>query len=144
MGLQQGAPARNNGEQNIQYFRKHVTFDGSAGIAYTANPNGLGAGIFNLGTLPAGSLILGAISGVDVGTVFNAGTNNRLNIGVSGTAAKWAAVSSLLTAGFVPMAVAAGHRLAVDTVVLVTLDITGTAPTTGDIEIIVAYLAPNG
>lgn len=144
MGLQQGHPARNNGEQNIQFFRKHVTFDGSAGIAYNANPDNLGVGTFILGVIPLGSLILGPISGVDVGVVFNAGTNNRLNFGIVGTTQKWAANSSLLTAGFVPMAVAAGHRVAADTTVIVTMDVTGTAPTTGDIEAILAFVPPNG
>lgn len=143
-GLQTGVPARNDGKQDIQFLRQRVTFDGSAGIAYTANRDGLGVGIFQLGVIPAGSLILGPISGVDVNTVFNAGTNNRLNIGISGTAAKWAATSSLLTAGFVAMAVAAGHRVAVDTPIIVTLDVTGTAPTTGDVELALAFLPPNG
>lgn len=143
MGLQTGRPARNDGYENIQYFRQRITFDGSAGLIYTADRDGLGAGIFNLGTLPNGAIMVAPISGVDVNTVFNAGTNNRLNIGISGTAAKYAATSSLLTAGFVAMAVAVGHRVAADTVIVVTLDITGTAPTTGDVEIVVAFVTPN-
>lgn len=143
MGLQQGLTARNNGEQTIQYLRQRVTFDGSAGIAFTANRDGLGAGIFNLGVIPNGSIILAAISGVDVAIVFNAATNNRLNIGIAGTAAKYASVLSLLALGTIPMAVAVGHRVAADTTIVVTLDITGTAPTTGDIELILAYLTPN-
>lgn len=143
MGLQQGRPARNDGYQGVETFRQRVTFDGSAGYAYTANPDALGAGIFYLGTIPAGSLIVAPISGVDVNTVFNAATNNRANIGISGTAAKYAATSSLLTAGFVAMAVAVGHRVAVDTPIIVTLDITGTAPTTGDVEFAIAFIPPN-
>lgn len=134
-GLQQGVPARNNNEQNVHYLRQGLTFDGSRG-------SGTGAA-FVIGVIPAGSIIIGPISGVDVGTVFNAGTNNRLNIGISGTPAKYAATSSLLTAGFVAMAVAAGHRVTVDTPILVTPDVTGTAATTGDAEVVIAYIPPN-
>lgn len=144
MGLQQGVPARNNGEQDIHYLRQRVTFDGSAGIAYNSNRDNIAAGSFNLGTIPNNSIILAPLSGVDVNVVFNAGTNNRLNIGVTGTTAKWASVLTLLGLGFIPAAVAAGHRVAADTTILVTLDITGTPPTTGDIEVVVAYIPPNG
>lgn len=136
-----GTVARNNYDQDIAYLRKRVTIAGaSAGglptVAYTATT-------INMGTLPAGATILSAISGVDVLTVFNAGTNNRLNIGITGTTAKYASNSSLLTAGFVAMAVAVGHTVDVDTPIIATLDITGTTPTTGDVTIVIAYTKGN-
>lgn len=137
-----GNTARNNYDQDIAYLRKRVTFNGAAAtngggtIAYTNTT-------ITLGTIPAGATILAPISGVDVLTVFNAGTNNRLNIGITGTTAKYASVLTLLTAGFVPMAVAVGHTVDVDTPIILTLDITGTAPTTGDVTIVIAYTKGN-
>lgn len=137
MGLQTGLPARNAGTQQVHFLRKRITFDGSGTNALPASA------AFNIGTIPADSIILGPLSGVDVNTVFNAGTNNRLNIGISGTPAKYAATSSLLTAGFVPMAVAVGHRVTVDTTILVTPDVTGTAATTGDVDVVIAFIPYN-
>lgn len=129
--------ARDASTQQVHFLRKRITFDG-------AGTNAVGAGAaFVIGRIPAGAIILGPISGVDVNTVFNAGTNNRLNIGIAGTPAKYAATSSLLTAGFVPMAVAAGHRVTVDTDILVTPDVTGTAATTGDVDVVIAYIPYN-
>lgn len=136
-----GTVARNNYDQDIAYLRKRVTLAGaSAGglptVAYTNTT-------INMGVLPAGATILSAVSGVDVLTVFNAGTNNRLNIGITGTTAKYASNSSLLTAGFVAMAVAVGHTVDVDTPIIATLDITGTTPTTGDFTIVIAFTKGN-
>lgn len=136
-----GTVARNDYNQDIKYLRKRITLAGaSAGglptVAYTNTT-------INMGTIPAGATILSPISGVDVLTVFNAGTNNRLNIGITGTTAKYAANSSLLTAGFVAMAVAVGHTVDVDTPIIATLDITGTTPTTGDFTIVIAYSMGN-
>lgn len=137
MGLQTGVPARDAGTQQVHFLRKRITFDGSG-------TNAVGtAAAFNIGTVPANSIILGPLSGVDVNTVFNAATNNRLNIGITGTPAKYAATSSLLALGFIPMAVAVGHRVAVDTAILVTPDVTGTAATTGDVDVVIAYIPYN-
>lgn len=137
-----GTVARNNYDQDIGYLRKRVTFNGAAAsnglptVAYTNTT-------INLGVLPAGATILAPISGVDVLTVFNAGTNNNLSIGITGTTAKYASASSLLTAGFVAMAVAVGHTVDVDTPLIATLNITGAAPTTGDIVIVIAFTKGN-
>lgn len=137
-----GTTARNNYDQDIAYLRKRVTFNGAAAtnggptIAYTNTT-------ITLGVIPAGATILAPISGVDVLTVFNAGTNNNVAIGITGTTGKYATASSLLTVGFVPMAVAVGHTVDVDTTIIVTLNITGTAPTTGDVTIVLAYTKGN-
>lgn len=136
-----GTVARNNYDQDVAYLRKRITIAGaSAGglptVAYTNTT-------INLGTIPAGATILSAISGVDVLTVFNAGTNNRMNIGITGSTAKYGSVLSLLTAGFVAMGVAVGHTVDVDTPLIATLDITGTTPTTGDFTIIIAFTKGN-
>jgi hypothetical protein len=128
-----GSTARNDNNQDIKYLRKRVTVAQQLAGLVTVT----------LGTIPSGAVILAPISGVDVNTVFNAGTNNRLNIGITGTTAKYASNSSLLTAGFVAMAVAVGHRVAADTTIIATLDITGTAATTGDVDIVIAFTVDN-
>lgn len=137
MGLQQGIPARDAGYQNIQYLRKRMTFDGAGQGAVGTSA------AFVIGRLPAGAIIQPQASGVDVTTVFNAATNNRLNVGIAGTPAKYGAVLSLLALGFVPCAVAVGHRLLVDTDILITPDVTGTAATTGDCDVLIAYILAN-
>lgn len=131
MPLNTNTPARNDLYQNVQYLRKRILYTDSATT-------------IKLGTIPAGSIILAPISGVDVQTVFNAGTNNRINIGITGSTAKYAANSSLATAGFVPMAVAVGHHVDVDTDIILTVDVTGTAATTGEARVFIAYITPNG
>lgn len=130
MPLNRSTPARNDGFQCIQYIRKRFQFSD-------------GAQTVLIGTIPAGAIILGPVSGVDVQTVFNYGTNNRVNIGITGTLAKYAANLSLTTAGFVPMAVAVGHHLDVDTEIYGQIDVTGTAGTTGDARFLIAYATAN-
>lgn len=130
MPLQNGTQARNDLFQDVQYIRRRILFsDGAATV--------------KIGTLPAGAMILAPISGVDVQTVFNYGTNNRVNIGVSGALAKYAANSSLTALGFVPMAVAVGHHVDVDTDIFAQVDVTGTAGTTGEARVIIAYMTAN-
>jgi hypothetical protein len=128
-----GSVARNLTVQAVHYLRKRVTVAQQLAGLVTVT----------VGTIPSGAVIIAPISGVDVNTVFNAGTNNRVNIGITGTTAKYAANSSLLTAGFVAMAVAVGHRVAADTTIIATLDVTGTAATTGDFDIVIAYTVDN-
>lgn len=136
-GLQTTKPSRNDGFQGVQYFNQRVTFDGNGTGAV-----GYAAGAVSF-VVPAGSVILSALSGIDTLTVFNAGTNNRFQVGISGTVSKYGLNLTGSTAGFAPCAVAAGHRVDVDTTVLFTPDITGTAPTTGDVNCVLAFIPPN-
>jgi hypothetical protein len=128
-----GSVARNDYTQSIDYLR----------VKFTVADVAAGATTKTVGVLPAGATILSPISGVDVLTVFNAATNNRLNIGITGTTAKYASNSSLLTAGFVAMAVAVGHTVTVDTPIIATLDVTGGSQTTGDCTVVIAYVKAN-
>lgn len=60
-------PARNNGEQNIAYLRKKVSYlDGATAVV-------------QVGTLPVGAIVLRG--GVVVTTAFNAASTNVLDIG---------------------------------------------------------------
>jgi hypothetical protein len=129
VGLNNQIPARDAGYQNVQYFRKRVQFTDTV--------------LTTRFRIPAGAIILLPLSGVDVQTVFNAGTNNRVQIGDASGASKYGLNVSLAAVGFVPIAVAVGHKVAVETDIIVTLDVSGTAATTGDAEVILAFINAN-
>lgn len=132
MPLNSGLPARNDLYQNLQYLRKNLVF-GDTGAKV-------------VGKIPAGAIIIRAASGVNVQTVTNAGTNNRIDIGFINDSTTdddyYGTDMSLTTAGFVPLDENVGGRVAVDTTITATLDLTGTAATTGDIDVIIAYVLP--
>jgi hypothetical protein len=99
-----------------------------------------------VGTLPAGAIILEAISGVYVSEVFNAGTNNRLDIGASTDSGtnNYSTLLTLLGIGFIELdEVAATLMVSADTTISAYVDVTGTAATTGVASIVIAYIADN-
>ncbi len=131
-------PPREYHHQMVHYMRKGFTFadDGSE---------------LDVGTLPAGAVIIQPMSGIFVHTVFNAGTGNVADVGTNGGATgadddpdEFAADLALGTVAFVPLDVAsANYRPAVDTNITVSVDLTGTAATTGDAECIICYVLDN-
>ena len=126
-----GSTARNLQEQMVHYLRK--------GLAYNS-----GAGPHKIGTIPAGALIIKPASGVHVVTVANAATNKQADVGTLATADLFGTDLSLATATFVPLDEAiGGYRVAVDTDLYVTLDITGSGSTTGDFEFVIAFIPDN-
>ncbi len=129
MPLNANTTARDAGFQNVQYYRKRIQFS-----------DGVLTWKFKI---PAGAIILAPLSGVDVQTVFNAGTNNRVQIGDASNASKYGLNVSLAALGFAPMAVAVGHKVTVDTDIVFTVDNSGTAATTGDAELVLAYIPAN-
>lgn len=128
-----GSTARDDVNQDVKYLRKKITVAQQLAGLVTVT----------IGVIPSGAIILAPISGVDVTTVFNAGTNNLVSIGITGTTTKYASGSSMATVGFVAMAVAVGHRVAADTTLIATLNVTGTAATTGDVDIVIAFISDN-
>lgn len=129
MPLNNTTTARDAGFQNVQYYRKRVQFS-----------DGVLTWKFKI---PAGAVILAPLSGVDVQTVFNFGTNNRVQVGDASGVSKYGLNLSLLAAGFVPIAVAVGHKVTVDTDIVFTVDNSGTAGTTGDAELVLAFIPAN-
>lgn len=129
MPLNANTTARDAGFQNVQYYRKRIQYS-----------DGVLTWKFKI---PAGSIILAPISGVDVQTVFNFGTNNRVQIGDASNPSKYGLNVSLAALGFAPMAVAVGHKVTVDTDIVFTVDNSGTAATTGDAELVLAYIPAN-
>jgi hypothetical protein len=127
--LQTFPSARHNAINQVNYLRANVVFGAANGVAVV------------LGAIPAGSIILKAMSGVQVNTVFNAGTLNTLDVGSAATGTLFSAAGSLTALAFVPLNAATGvFRVASDTVITFTPNLTGTAATTGDADVFIAYI----
>jgi len=124
-------PARNSGDQTINYLRAPISF-------LMGN-----TGIVQVGTLPAGAVVLRAI--VVVTTAFNAGTNNFLKVGIVGSDASILSTVTLTATGVITatsvLATAAATSTAptVDTQIICTSLMTGTAATAGAGFVIVEY-----
>lgn len=123
--------ARQFHTQQVHYLRRGITFADN-GVAVT------------VGEIPAGALILKPASGVHVVTVFNAGTSNVLDIGTSADDDLFGTDLALGTANFVPLDESiGGYRVAATTTITATVALSGTAATTGDAEVVIAYIPDN-
>ncbi len=122
-----GQVARQYSYQLVHYLTKAFTYadDGS---------------VLTVGTVPAGATILKPLSGVQVNTVFNAGSTNVLDIGTAANDDLYATDLALGTATFVPLDEAVGLTMSADTTIIATVDLTGTAATTGSGVVIIAYV----
>ena len=122
-------PARSSGDQTINYLRAPFTF--VAG----------NTGIVQLGTLPTGSVVLRC--SVVVSTVFNAGTNNFLKVGIVGSDASIISSASLTALGNITatavLTAAATITPTVDTQIIVTSLATGTQATTGSGFVVIEF-----
>lgn len=125
--------ARNFHQQMVHYLRR--------GIDYT-----LKGGVVDVGTIPAGSLIVYSASGVFVTQIFN-GTANAINIGASTDPGQdnFGTALSVAALGQVPLdeGVNISPVVAVDTKIQANLaGITG-APTAGTGIIMIAFVPNN-
>lgn len=123
-------PARQYHQQMVHYLRLGLVF-GDNGVAKT------------VGVIPAGALILKALSGVQVTTVFNAGTTNVLDIGTSADDDLFATDLAMGALAFVPLDEAVSPLVAADTTITATLGLTGTAATTGAAIVVIAFIPDN-
>ena len=115
-------------QQMVHFLRKT--------IAYTDNGSAIA-----VGTIPAGSLILKAASGVHVTTAFDAGTGNVLDVGPTTNDDLWGTDLALGTATFVPLDEAVGGFLVTsDTDIIATPALSGTAATAGSAEVVICYI----
>jgi hypothetical protein len=98
-----------------------------------------------VGVIPAGSVVLKPLSGVNVSQVFNAGSTNVCDWGPSTDSGTdlWATDLALGALAFVPLDEAVAMYVSVDTTVQIAIDLTGTAATTGVGQAIVTYIPPN-
>ena len=125
-------PARVPSQQVISYLRKKIT--------YADNGKAL-----VVGTIPAGALIIKPMSGMQVTTVFNAGTNNYVDIGTTADDDLFGTDLSGAALAFVPLDEAiGGFRVAADTTITATVGLTGTAATAGEAEVVICYAAVEG
>lgn len=125
-----GTNARNLQIQAVHYLRKGFTYadDGS---------------VLTVGTIPSGALILKPLSGVFVNVAFNAGSTNVLDIGTSANDDLYATDLALGSIAFVPLDEAVSMVVAADTTITATVDLSGTAATTGQGEIVIAFIPDN-
>lgn len=101
-----------------------------------------GAGPFTIGTIPAGSLILKPISGVQVNVAFS-GTNPVADIGTTDNDDLYGTDLDLDAAvGFVPLDEAVSMIVAVDTTLTVTLNLDTPVAADGTGVVVIAYI-PN-
>lgn len=119
-------PARQYHTQQVHYLQKAFTF---SDIAAT-----------EIGTLPAGATIIRPMSGVQVNTVFNAGTANVIDIGTLADDDLYATDLAGGTATFVPLDENVNVTMAADTTLYVKYVPTGTAATTGAAVAIICYV----
>lgn len=117
--------------QLVHYLRKSITF----------SDNGTAV---EVGIVPAGALILKPLSGLHVTTVFNAGTNNFIDVGTTDNDDLFGTDLSGTATNFVPLDEAVGDYLCTSaTRITATVGLTGTAATTGAAEVVIAYLPDN-
>jgi hypothetical protein len=125
-----GSTARELSLQVKHYFRKGFTYadDGQ---------------VLTVGTLPAGALISKPDSGVYVNVAFNAGSTNVLDIGTAANDDLYATDLALGSIAFVPLDEAVSMVVAADTTITATVDLTGTAASAGEGEIVICYIPDN-
>lgn len=124
-----GVPARDIGYDVVQCLSTSFVF-GENGVVKV------------LGTIPANSLILKPMGGVQVTTVFNAGTSNTLNIGSTADDDLFGTLLALGALAFVPLDEAiGGFFVTSDTTITATLVLTGTAATTGAARVVIPYIS---
>lgn len=122
-----GTTARQLGIQAIHFLRK--TIDEVSGSTIT------------VGTIPAGSLIIGPISGIQITTVFSGG-NPAADIGITGTTQKYASALDLDAAvAFLPLDETAAIRVTtVDETIICTLTLDTPVAANGSAEVLIAYV----
>jgi hypothetical protein len=119
---------------------------------FAATTDGLAAGTYKktLGTLPAGSQIINAISGLYVSEVYNAGTSSLVNIGTSADNDLYMTIVSSGTKAFTALDEAAtatgvnawATSATDDTTITAEVVLAGTNASTGKCTVVIAYVPP--
>lgn len=126
-----GSVARQYSYQMIHYLRKTIVFGDDAVEK-------------SVGWVPAGALILPALSGAFVTTLFNGSTGDLIDIGVAGNSDLLATDLDVSSVGLKTLDEAAGLMLmTADTEIVAQYDDASSDATTGSAEIIIAYIPDN-
>lgn len=118
--------------QAVHYLRKSISYSAGASAVVT------------VGVLPAGALVIGG--GVHVSTVFNAGTNNNIDVGTAADPDGFATALAMTSAGlkaFDELATSDDLLMTTDTTITATLGLTGTAASAGVCQVVVQYVVNN-
>lgn len=119
--------ARQLSDQQITYISTEVTFaDNGSPVV--------------VGVLPAGAVIMQPVSGVTTTTAFDAGTLNDVEVGVTGAIAQYGVLLTMAATDFVPLNQAVDFSVSVDTEIIATVTLTGTAATAGVAIVSVGYI----
>lgn len=109
-------------------------------IHFIENTLNFDSGVVTIGTLPAGAVILRAISGAQVNVAFNAASTNVIDIGTTANDDLFATDLAGGTIAFVAFDEAVTQLLAADTTFTATYAQTGTAATAGSARIVICYI----
>jgi hypothetical protein len=129
-----GTSARQFHTQQIHYLRKSLVETGT-----TANQSE----VFVVGVIPAGALILKALSGVNVDVAYTSATNKLVNIGTTANDDLYGTSLSVASIAFVPLDEAVAMTVAADTTITASHALTGSAGTAGRAEVVIAYIPDN-
>ena len=123
--------AREYQSHMMHYLRKDFTF-ADAGLALV------------VGILPAGAVMHKNLCGVDIQVAFTAATNHQLDIGTPANDDLYATNLELNAIDFIEMDEAVSLKVAVDTTIIATPDLTGASNTAGAGSVIIAYSVRDG
>lgn len=113
----------------VHYLRKDYTFADVGSV-------------LTMGEIPAGSVILKPLSGVDVQVAFNAATTNTVDMGTSADPNLYGTALAAGSIAFVPLDEAVSMKVAADTTITVSPAETGTASTAGAATAVLAFIPP--
>lgn len=119
---------------HIHFLRKTLTAAAHVGSGATNSA-------VVVGEVPAGSIILKALSGVQATTIFN-GDTNAIDIGTSSNDDLYATDISIASTLFVALDESVSTYVAADTIVTATIAPSATTAAAGSVEVVIAYL-PN-
>lgn len=125
-----GPSPRNDGSQSIMFLRRNTTFADQGKV-------------LTVGTIPAGSLIIKALSGIHVHVAYTAGTNHQYDIGTTLDDDLYGTNLDVSSIAFVPVDEAVTYYVSVDTTITATPDLTGSTQTAGVGQIVIAYIPNN-
>ena len=123
-----GKTSRQLSLQAVHYLRKGMTYDGTLSV--------------NVGTLPAGALIVPNASGAFVTTAFAGGTPQTLDIGYADDADEYASALVLTSAGQIELDVETDLLVPAERTITATLT-AGATPSAGALEVVIAYIPNN-